>query len=135
MVDAGDPHDPGEGPGRPDQLEPAPRSLGAGGDPEQGAEAARITERNPVEVRADRPVMAVQDIADGPDHPVDRGQIQVAAHGDHSAAVREDLTAQLDRDVISARIERPPPPRPLLLATPPALPHPPHPPPPPPPPL
>src|SRR5260370_36484722 len=72
MVDAGDPHDPGEGPGRPDQLEPAPRSLGAGGDPDQGAEAARITERNPVEARADRPVMRVQDIADVPDYPVDR---------------------------------------------------------------
>src|SRR5260370_39636065 len=116
MVDAGDPHDPGEGPGRPDQLEPAPRSLGAGSDPDQGAEAARITERTPVEVRADRPVMAVQDIADVPDYPVDRGQIQVAAHGDHSAAVREDLTAQLDRDVIAARIEGRRPPRPLIVA-------------------
>src|SRR5260370_29456081 len=124
MVDAGDPHDPGEGPGRPDQLEPAPRSLGAGSDPDQGAEAARITERNPVEVRADRPVMAVQDIADVPDYPVHRGQIPVAAHGDPRAAVPEDLTAPLDRDVLAARIRGPPPPPRPIPPMPLALAHP-----------
>src|SRR5258708_29346914 len=106
MVDAGDPHDPGEGPGRPDQLEPAPRSLGAGSDPDQGAEAARITERNPVEVRADRPVMAVPDIAHVPDYPLDPRPIQGAPHGHHSPAGREDLTAQLDRDVRPAPTQR-----------------------------
>src|SRR5258708_14973837 len=104
MVDAGDPHDPGEGPGRPDQLEPAPRSLGAGGDPDQGAEAARITERNPVEVRADRPVIAGQDSPDGPDHPDGRRQIQVAAPSVHRPPCLEYTTAHLDMDSIAARI-------------------------------
>ena len=79
----------------------AARPLGVAGDPDQGAEAARIAEGHPAEVRTDRPVLAVDDIADVTDHPVHRGQIQLAPHGDHGITVRGNLTAQLDRGVLA----------------------------------
>src|SRR5262249_10164397 len=94
-----------------EQLEPAARPLGVGRDPDQGAEAAGVTEGHPVQVRADRPVVAVYDVADVADHAVHRGQVQVTPQRDHGTAVSGETAAHLDRGARARIHARPSPPR------------------------
>src|SRR6202007_1086350 len=70
---------------------------------DQGAEAAGVTEGHPVQVRADRPVVAVYDVAHVADHPVHGGQVQLAAERDDDTAVRGETAAHLDRGGLADR--------------------------------